>query len=167
MFCPSCGSQNNVEQKFCRSCGMNLEQTALSVREQKGDEALLQIDTEQKKLERFGNVAFGGFGIVLIVGISALIGYVLQQMVFSGSRPLFGVLIAAFIIFAGMALTYVIWNESLKEKREKLKMPRELPPPVPNPRLPPRDTNDLVPVPSVVDGTTELLDIKRKTNELK
>ncbi len=167
MFCPACANPNSVEQKFCRSCGMNLEQTALSVREQKGDEALLQIDAEQRKLERFGNVAFTGFGIVLIVGICALIGYVLQQMVFSGTRPLFGVLLAAFIIFAGMALTYVIWNESLKEKREKLKTPRELPTPDPNLQLPPRDTNDLIPVPSVVEGTTELLDIKRKSNDLK
>ncbi|MEQ1921511.1 MAG: hypothetical protein ABL952_03280 [Pyrinomonadaceae bacterium] len=146
---------------------MNLEQTVLSVREQKGDEAFLQIDAEQRKLERFGNVAFTGFGIVLIVGICALIGYIIQQMVFSGTRPLFGVLLAAFIIFAGMALTYVIWNESLKEKREKLKIPRELPTPDPNFQLPPRETNELIPVPSVVEGTTELLDIKQKTNELK
>jgi len=162
MFCPSCGAKNSVEQKFCRACGMNLEQTALSVREQMGDEALLQIDAEQRKLERFGNVVFTGFGIVLIVGICALIGYVLQQMVFSGTRPLFGVLLAAFIIFAGMALTYVIWNESLKEKREKLKTPRELPTPDPNLQLPPRDTNDLIPVPSVIEDTTKLLKIDAK-----
>lgn len=38
MFCPNCGEQNSLEQKFCRNCGINLEQTAAFVREQSAGE---------------------------------------------------------------------------------------------------------------------------------
>ena len=71
------------------------------------------------------------------------------------------------IVFAALTLTYVIKRESLKEQREKLKGTRELPPPNPNLQLPERDTNDLIPVPSVVEDTTKLLNIDARPKSPK
>ena len=31
MFCPRCSSQNRLEQKFCRSCGLSLSSVRLAV----------------------------------------------------------------------------------------------------------------------------------------
>ena len=44
MFCPACGRENTAEQKFCASCGINLEDIfrALSRRE---DDFFTRIDT--------------------------------------------------------------------------------------------------------------------------
>ena len=35
MFCPHCGKENSIEQRFCRSCGLSLEKTAQSLAEQR------------------------------------------------------------------------------------------------------------------------------------
>lgn len=162
MFCPACANPNSVEQKFCRSCGMNLESSATSLLEQYPDGSRSDLQRKERSLERFGKVAFTGLGVVVSIGVLGVIYAILENMVLSGRRPYAGVLLIAFVVFAALGLAYVMWAESLKDQRQKLNNPRELPSPEPNLQLPPRDTKHLIPAPSVIEGTTELLDIKRK-----
>ena len=162
MFCPACANQTSTEQKFCRSCGMNLESAAASMLEQYPDGAHAKFKRQERNLERFGAVAFTGFAVVVVIFVLGLLYAILTKMILSDTQPYVGALLMAFIIFAALTLTYVIKRESLKEQREKLKNPRELPTPTPNLQLRELDTNDLIPAPSVVEGTTELLEIKRK-----
>ena len=42
MFCPGCGTENNVEQSYCRLCGMTLLGARLSL-EGRMDEAVTKL----------------------------------------------------------------------------------------------------------------------------
>src|SRR5688500_4891112 len=116
MFCPGCGSNNSTEQKFCRSCGMNLEQTAMSLLEQFPTAGRASLQKQERMLERFGQIAFYGFGGVILVGVFSIIYLFITQLVLSGRNFWGGLLLAAFILFAGLTLTYVFLSESLKDK---------------------------------------------------
>src|SRR4051794_9259781 len=117
MFCPSCGEQNSVKQKFCRKCGMNLEQTAALMQSMSPSTDHMK---QARLAEKFGSVAFAGLGVVVVLGILAVIYAILDNMVLSGRRPVAGLLLVTLVIFAALSLSYVIWNEVLKEKRTKL-----------------------------------------------
>ncbi len=157
MYCPGCGKENSIEQKFCRDCGMNLENSAASLREQFPNSARTSLEREEKLHRRFGQIAFTGFAIVVDLAIIAMIYFIFTNMVLSGDRPWTGVFLIAFILFAGLSLAYVIWNESIKEKREKLQQtpaPEALPTPPTGKLL---NESTIEPVPSVVEDTTKLL----------
>lgn len=143
---------------------MNLEKSAASLLEQFPAGDRLDLKREEQMLEKFGKVAFTGFGIVIAIAIASIIYYIATKMIVSGSQPLAGVLLIAFIIFAGLALGYVFWQESLKEKRKKHEATpaRDLRSAQTGKLLP---ESDLEPVPiSVVEGTTDLLPAKKPGN---
>ncbi|MBK8467364.1 MAG: hypothetical protein IPL32_16230 [Chloracidobacterium sp.] len=86
-------------------------------------------------------------------------------MILSGSQPIAGIFLMAFLVFAALSLTYVVWRESLKEKQKKVASSRDLS------ALPDHTPNLLTdrpfePPPSVVEDTTALLSTKPKTKNL-
>jgi hypothetical protein len=146
---------------------MNLEQSALSLREQFPGAPRLDLERQERMLEKFGTFAFGGFGIVLAFAILTFIYLIFSKMVLSGEQPFFGIVLTAFMIFSALTLAYVIWNETLKEKRQKLQAKRLPNEAVSGPAAAPLLENPhFEPVPSVTEDTTELLAVKRKTKEL-
>jgi hypothetical protein len=160
MFCPNCGSTNSTDQKFCRSCGLNLRESADSLLSQIPEAAFAELKRQERRLERFGSIAFTGLGVVLLLGILLVIYSILQKMVFSGENPVGGILLIAFVIFATLSLAYVVFNESLKEKREKLNPRLESKPAVTaGLRMPAQlaDGAEFEPAPTVTEDTTELL----------
>src|SRR5688572_4391541 len=100
MYCPACGSQNSTEQKFCRSCGMNLELSASSLLEQYPDRQRFDLQKQERSLEAFGNLAFGGLGVIVGLSICGFIYLIVTRMILSGTQPVAGVLFALFLIFA-------------------------------------------------------------------
>ncbi len=168
MFCPNCGANNNTEQKFCRACGLNLEETAGSLIAQlpsAGEKSLLK---QRQQLEKLGTLAFCGFSCVVVIGIIAIIYAIFTRFIFNGppDSVITGILLILFIIFAALALAYVVFNEILKEKKQKI-----------NPHAGTemggaKDTGKLLhegalqPVSSVTDHTTELLYDKSRTKKL-
>ena len=138
---------------------MNLESTAASLLEQFPGGNVTDLARSERRLERFGQFAFGGFGIVLLIAIGGLVYTIFTRMVLSGQQPLAGLVLMAFLIFAAMALTYVAFAEDLKEKRKKR---------VGHPAAPPvldaavvtgrlLEEQEFVPAVSVTENTTDLL----------
>jgi uncharacterized membrane protein len=173
MFCPNCGANNSTEQKFCRSCGLNLEQTAASLLEQIPSAESAKILRHEKFVEKFGAVALGGFGLVLATGIAAIIYTIVTRMIIGQGKVFFGVLLIAFLIFAFLSLVFVIFKEDLKERKQRSNpaarqegRENELP-------SASRDTAKLLedkafePVASVAEPTTDLLYVEQKTKKFE
>lgn len=164
MYCPNCGNQNSTEQKFCRKCGMNLEQTSSALLEQFPSRDAVKLDEAERRIERFGQIAFGGFSIVLGIAILGIIYAIITNMILTGQRPWFGALLVAFITLASLTLVYVFMNEDLKDKRKALtKRPMTESAPV----LIDSGTKKLLNepaaesyIPSVIEGTTDLLKVE-------
>lgn len=167
MFCPNCGANNSTEQKFCRSCGLNLEKTAESMLEQIPSAESAELLKRQKNLEKFGNIVFGGFGIVLLIGIIAIIYLIITKVILSGNSVFGGIMLIAFIIFAALSLGYVAFNEELKERKQKMN------PTLQNELAESRNTAKLLeqkpfePISSVTENSTELLFVENKTKKLE
>lgn len=66
---------------------MNLEQTAASMREQFPNAQPVDLQRQEKLLEKFRKVAFGGFGVVVVLVFLGLIYIILDRMIFSGIQP--------------------------------------------------------------------------------
>ncbi len=167
MFCPNCGANNSTEQKFCRSCGLNLEQTSISLLEQLPNAQAANLTARERRLEKFGAIAFGGFGIVIGISVLGIIYAILTGMILSGKQPWFGVLLILFIVFGLLTVSYIIFSEDLKDRKNKLKSNAS------HAELPSADTGKLLqesfvePVPSVTEVSTELLTVKKNTRSLE
>jgi len=167
MFCPNCGSNNSTEQKFCRSCGLNLEKSAESLVEQMPNAQNPNLLKQTQQIEKFGNFALGGFGVVLLTAVGAIIYFIFSKMILSGANVLAGILIIAFFIFAVLSLIFVILNESTKEKKAKIN------PVLADELTGAKDTGKLLeekpfePVSSVTENSTELLFAENKTRKIR
>lgn len=166
MFCPNCGTNNTVGQSFCRSCGLNLEQISNSLVEQLPSAQKASLLKNERAIDRFGQFALGGLGVVGLIGISAGIWILVRRVLLTGASPLATALLIAFIIFALLSLVFVILNEGMKEKKAKVNPNLESEP------TDKRDTTRLLeekpftPIPSVVEDTTNLLPIENRTRKL-
>jgi len=167
MFCPNCGANNSTEQKFCRACGLNLEKSAESLIEQMPSAQSANLLRREKAIERFGNFALGGFGIVGVVGVASLLWILVTKVVLTGTNVFAAVLLISFFVFAILSLVFVVLNESLKEKKAKVN-----PVVVANELTEAKNTGKLLEdkpfkAASVVENSTELLYAKNKTQKLK
>jgi len=157
MFCPNCGANNSTEQKFCRSCGLNLEKTTESMLEQIPSAESANFLKREKMIEKFGNFALGGFGVVVLFGITVLIYTIIEKFLLNGTNIYLAILLIAFVVFAFLSLIFVMFNESLKEKKAKIN------PTTKNELDENKDTAKLLeeksfePIPSVTENSTELL----------
>ena len=167
MFCPNCGANNTSEQNFCRQCGLNLEDAAKSLLAQIPSAEKANLMRHEKWLERFGNFALGGLGGVALIAFTAGLWYFVSKFIVSGTNIWTIVLFVAFAIFGLLSLIFVIFNESLKEKKAKLKQSsaNELETPKTTGKL--LEEKPFEPARSIVESSTELLPLENKTRKFK
>lgn len=166
MFCPNCGASNTTEQKFCRACGLNLEESAASLLEQIPSAEAGKLLRREKNLEKFGNFAFGGFMLVIFTAIAAIIYLIFTKLILTGESVFGGILIIAFMIFAGLTLAYVAFNEDLKERKQKVNptLKNELSESVETGKL--LEEKPFEPASGVTENTTDLLPVESRTRKL-
>ena len=71
MYCPTCGIQTSLDQKYCRSCGMGLQVISQAVGEHQG-QFIENEEARPKKLERWGMItALTGISMLslLLIGV--------------------------------------------------------------------------------------------------
>ncbi|HEX6733087.1 MAG TPA: zinc-ribbon domain-containing protein [Pyrinomonadaceae bacterium] len=155
MYCPNCGKTNSADQKFCRSCGLRLEQVVQSLAEQ-----LTAPDADSKLVERQHSLD-RWIKIIAASTASLFVGAVLWGIIYSiiivKGEVLAGSIFLAVIIGLVLFALLTLYRESLTKKSPKQP-----------PSLTTADTAKLLseprmePLPSVVEGTTELLTVEKK-----
>ena len=162
MYCPNCGNKSSADQRFCRSCGLSLEKTALSLTEQLPTRLEESLQQRKEKLERYGVAALSVFGL----GLLSFLLYNVVYKALAQGRILAGLAMLALIIVLCFGVLSVILFAKANELKEaaakrQIREPSEL--------TPPETTRELLPEAhpepafGVTERTTELLLAKRKS----
>ena len=156
MHCPSCGVEANLEQRFCRSCGMDLETVSKLVTSHSSPEALkLEKDRARKADQRRMYQSLKWGMICLILGMAVLT--IVKTLALDNKFNLVG----ATLLFIAMGFMFHSVLAPMRDRASSLgKLPRA------------DDTSELsraeatkelsparvpVPVASITERTTQLI----------
>jgi len=162
MYCPNCGKPNSSEQKYCRACGLNLEDTSRSVTEQLP--AALQDQRLAKRRDLVEKILLGLAGVGITAFVLILISTIISEIIIAKGNVLGGIVFITFLVGMAVALMLVLYRHSLIEASAKRPLQandsRET-------SLPPTTARQLAdpyfePVPSVTEPTTDLLNTTAK-----
>jgi len=167
MHCPNCGNQSELDQKFCRKCGFNLEPVSKLIvnNPDAGQRKLEKAEREKLALRRMVSWMMWGM-LILLIGVVVIVinkTFNLDPLV---------KLIGTFITLGGVSVTMYGLLDTMRggkgrpksgaidigsqplnlEESVKADTTREL-----EGRLP-------VPLPSVTERTTQLIGDKSKSN---
>ena len=111
MFCPQCGSTQNDELKFCKSCGMNLEAVRNITAVRSGDEKfdwsrtwvaeMFLSESERKRrkeeierergitpeMKRYTEIKAGVIASSVGIGVMIFLYFLMQGVILSGQNP--------------------------------------------------------------------------------
>ncbi len=120
MFCPNCNSKNSTDQKFCRRCGLNLEEINQNLMKQLESSDVKKKSVAIERLGTVGTIGLLGMGVFAVLFLMYL---VIFRFILSGSTEsiVLGAMLLAFLIFASITLSYVILTEMKKENKLKNK----------------------------------------------
>jgi zinc-ribbon domain len=170
MYCPKCGAANIEDAKFCRGCGADIALVPQALTGHLPEKRAVGYDVEGKPYDESGqrirkrkeaprldkaitNI-FTGVGFLLV----ALCVFLFAP---AGRLWWFWMLIPAFTSLGGGVAEYARFKQS---KSEEVRLPgvdsrpAMPPPPARVSAIPQRNTSELVPPPSVTEGTTRHLD---------
>jgi hypothetical protein len=155
MYCPNCSSEASTEQKFCRSCGMELQPVAALIRDQ--SPLVKPQSAKHQSFEARHRTMWIWAFISMFSGVCVSVS--LKILGKEGIRPLaeftpYVSVIAALAVFFGMALMcYPFLQLALSNTRSRGKI---LPNPEPTIRLQPALMSEEQS--SVTEQTTEFLE---------
>lgn len=143
---------------------MNLTDIAASFLQQFPHEGTANIQKREQMLERFGQIAFGGFGVVILTAVAGIIYWIVTKVILTGESFWGGILLIAFMVFAALTLAYVFLRESINEKKQKINPQLAGNPDATVPRL---GDVSFQPAPSIIEDTTDLLPVENRTKKLQ
>jgi len=167
MFCPKCATQNADDAKYCRSCGTDISLVSQAVTGHLAERLAVEEDTRDSRRRRRGRGDKGPPSIERAVK-SFFMGLAFIFVAFSvkiwapaGSIWWFWMFIPAATMLADGVATYMRIVEDKKKLAPSPYVPAQasVPPPQRVSVLPPRHTGEMVPPPSITEGTTRHLNV--------
>lgn len=74
MYCPTCGNQSEMDQKFCRKCGFNLEPVSKLIVNSPAAEQLKLEKAERERLALRRMVSWMMWGmLILLIGVVVIV----------------------------------------------------------------------------------------------
>ena len=99
MHCPSCGAESNLEQRYCRSCGMDLETVSKLVVEHSSPEALKleeSLTRKNKQQRMYQSLKWGMISLILGMAVLTIVKTLALDKTFN--------LVGALLLFMAMGL---------------------------------------------------------------
>lgn len=154
MHCPNCGTKTSREQKFCRSCGLELEKIAQFLGEQLPIQLDESPDARKQRLERLGVAAFSVFA----AGVLGMILYgVVYKVIVVQGRTFEGLAVLAFLgVVASGILAAFLFAQANEKPARRFPVPLQTSV-ADEPARASLTEGKVQPLPSVTERTTELL----------
>jgi hypothetical protein len=92
MYCPNCGNKTSTDQKFCRTCGLGLEESATSLIRQRPTDSDSPL-AKKDRMERWGKAASRTFILIILSLFLFAISYLFMHGFILGGSILLGMLI--------------------------------------------------------------------------
>lgn len=149
MFCPNCGQKANLEQVYCRSCGVGLGETS---------HKLSKFYSElEEKIDWFRRAGLFSTGLVLAGTLFALFSIAINEMQLG---KLLSLLVVCSVPAVLAGVVFVLYYEKIHSKKVKKELieDKNLAPPIIETRMTNRQLNEssFQPIGSVTENTTEL-----------
>jgi hypothetical protein len=171
MHCPGCGTEGDLDQKYCRKCGFDLAPVSKLILKGGGEVDDSKLDkTERDKLIMRRMVSWMMWGMLtLLIGIvTTIIGKQLIGMmvtILGNHLPLERLvgLLGSFLILGGVSVTTYGVLDALRGGLKKRRA-ADIAPPANNEILPASTTKELegrlpTPMTSVTERTTQLIGV--------
>lgn len=166
MFCPNCATQNADDAKYCRSCGTDISLVAQAVTGHLAERLAVEGDSRHSRrrrnrddkgppsIERAVKSFFMGLAFIFVA-------FSVKIWAPAGSIWWFWMFLPAATMLADGVATYMRIVEDRKKLAPPAYVPAQtsVPPPQRVSALPPRNTGEIVPPPSVTEGTTRHLSV--------
>jgi hypothetical protein len=167
MFCPRCAAQNADDAKYCRGCGADISLVPQAVTGQLAERLSQEsVPARRHGRERPATIERAVKSFIMGLGF-VFVAIAISRYMRDGESWWFWLLIPAFALIGEGVATYL----RLKQDARRLGPPvfepsqqtRAIPPAgEAGGALPPRDTSEIIPPPSVTEGTTRHLSVPVK-----
>jgi|SRR5262245_54984607 len=122
MYCPNCGSEAPMEQKFCRSCGFGLGKVAQLIVEQAPDENLEPgSGPGEERLKMMSRLWTAGLGVFIGAFLFSIIWVIIDKLIIGKGHVWQGLGFIVFLLGVVALGLSGIYIESLREKLSQRK----------------------------------------------